>query len=446
MAIDTPTAYRNLVIYEVYVRNHGSHGTFADVVNDLERIRSMGVDVLWLMPIHPIGQLNRKGGYGSPYSISDYRSINPEYGTIEDFKRLVEQAHRLGLKVMIDVVYNHTSHDSLLLQQRPEWFRQDSNGKPITTVPEWADVIDLLHPNPELWDYLINCLIGWVRLGVDGFRCDVASIIPVEFWKQAKQSVAREKSNMIWLAESVHPDFIIERRRQGLRAHSDGELYCVFDLTYDYDIWPVWQAVVKNELPLSRYLESLLLQEAMYPDNSIKLRCVENHDQMRIMKLAPSFEQALAWTAFAAFNKGAFLIYAGQESAAVHTPSLFDVDRVVWKDYPLQAYITCLAQLKKMRELGEGKFILLEGDETIQATWILDNKQMLYGVFNVERVTNRIPVQLPDGVYENILNDHQVEVVARSIQAPHGAVILRAKTSEGLREFSCKAINYHALT
>lgn len=159
MATNSPKNLRNLVIYEIYVRNHSAEGTFNAVTSDLPRIRQMGVDVVWLMPIHPIGQLNKKGSLGCPYSIQDYRQVNPEYGSMEDFERLCQAAHTLGLKVMIDVVYNHTSHDSLLVQEHPDWYHQDANGQPVTTVPEWSDVIDLVYDhNPKLWDYQIESL------------------------------------------------------------------------------------------------------------------------------------------------------------------------------------------------------------------------------------------------------------------------------------------------
>ena len=150
MATDTPSSYRNLVIYEIYVRNHGVNGKFQDVEKDLPRLHTLGVDVLWFMPIHPIGVVNKKGSLGCPYSIRDYREVNPEYGTKDDFSRLVQKTHEMGMKVMIDVVYNHTAHDSVLVQLHPEYFHQDENGNPVTTVPEWSDVIDLKHPNPEL--------------------------------------------------------------------------------------------------------------------------------------------------------------------------------------------------------------------------------------------------------------------------------------------------------
>ena len=251
MATDTPLSYRSLVIYEIYVRNHGPHGSFADVTADLERIRSMGVDIVWFMPIHPIGKKNKKGSLGCPYSIADYREVNPEYGTKADFSLLIERAHSLGMKVMIDVVYNHTAHDSTLVHAHPEWFHQDANGIPITTVPDWSDVIDLKHPNPTLSQYLIETLQYWASFGVDGFRCDVASLLPEDFWVAARQAVAQVKPGVIWLAESVHAAFVGGRRAAGLAAISDSEVYRGFDLTYDYDIWPIFLSVVLGRVPVA---------------------------------------------------------------------------------------------------------------------------------------------------------------------------------------------------
>ena len=292
MASDTPLRFRNLVLYELYVRNHGPNGTFHDVEIDLPRIKRLGVDVVWLMPIHPIGKAKKKGSLGCPYSIADYRGVNPEYGSKADFKRLVDRAHSLGLKIMIDVVYNHTAHDSLLVEAHPEWFHQDDAGRPVSTVPDWSDVIDLLHPNPDLEDYLIDTLLMWIELGVDGFRCDVASLLPLGFWLRARQVAAEAKPGIIWLAESVHASWVAERRRDGLAALSDGELYRAFDLTYDYDIWPLWQAAVVGDAPVERYIEMLRFQDCIYPSNFVKMRCVENHDQRTHhgarVKLGPS--------------------------------------------------------------------------------------------------------------------------------------------------------------
>ncbi len=250
MATDTPSWFRNLVIYEVYVRNHGPHASFADVIADLPRLREMGVDVVWFMPIHPIGKIQKKGGLGCPYSIQDYREVNPEYGDSQIFAELCQAAHALGLKVMIDVVYNHTSHDALLLEQHPEWYHTDAGGHPVTTVPDWSDVIDLNYAdNPGLWDYQIETLKMWIQAGVDGFRCDVAPLLPLEFWLQARRAVAQFKPGVIWLAETVHTSFVIYRRENGLPTCSDGEMLQAFDLVYDYDIWVAWQKAVKRPRP-----------------------------------------------------------------------------------------------------------------------------------------------------------------------------------------------------
>jgi len=433
MAHDTLPSYRNLVIYEIYVRNHGPHGTFADVEADLPRIRSMGVDVLWFMPIHPIGQLNKKGDLGCPYSISDYREVNPEYGTRSDFAHLIERAHSLGLKVMIDVVYNHTAHDSVLVRDHPDWFHQDERGVPVTTVPEWSDVIDLKHPNAGLSAYLIETLQGWARFGVDGFRCDVASLLPQEFWREARRAVAEVKPGVIWLAESVHTAFVVERRSRGLSGISDGELYSAFDLTYDYDICSIWQAAVVGKVPVARYLEMVRFQDGIYPANFVKLRFVENHDQPRIMGLARSRSQAIAWTAFQAFNRGAFLIYGGQESAATHAPSLFDVDQVPWGDYELQPFLTRLAQLKKDPAQVLGQLVLLDAEPAIQAAWrIAWPGASLYGVFSTGAATGQVNVQLPDGIYADLLSGASVRVERGCAAMPDSAFIVHC---QGEREW-----------
>jgi hypothetical protein len=442
MAGDTPTSHRNLVIYEVYVRNHGPHGTFADVEADLPRIKGLAVDIVWLMPIHPIGRKNKKGSLGCPYSISDYRGINPEYGTRADFARLIERAHALGLQVMIDVVYNHTAHDSVLVRDHPEWFHQDEHGTPVTTVPGWSDVIDLKHPNPGLTAYLVETLQQWAAFGVDGFRCDVASLLPEDFWLAARRGVAEVKPGVIWLAESVHAGFVGYRRAVGLPTLSDSEVYRAFDLTYDYDIWPIWQAAVVGQAPVPRYLEMLRFQDCIYPGNYVKMRCAENHDQLRIMRLAPSRNQALAWTAFQAFNRGAFLIYAGQESEARHTPSLFDIDRVEWGHYELAPFLTTLARLKKDPAQVHGQFELLRAEPAIQAAWVHPGAG-LYGIFNVSGASGSVPIQLPGGNYTDLLSGGTVTIKRGRAPLPETAVVVRYGDEVVLQPFRAELLDFH---
>jgi hypothetical protein len=442
MAQDTPIEWRNLVIYEVYVRNHGPNGTFGDVEADLSRIQALGVDIVWFMPIHPIGKIQRKGTLGSPYSIVNYREVNPEYGTKEDFAQLIARAHDLGLKVMIDVVYNHTAHDSVLVQEHPDWFHQDETGVPVSTVLDWSDVIDLKHPNEALAKFLIDCLKMWAELGVDGFRCDVASLLPESFWVRARNAVAQVKAGVIWLAESVHAGFVAARRARGLTACSDSEVYRAFDLTYDYDIWPIWQTVVTGEAPVVRYLEMLRFQDSIYPTNFIKMRCAENHDQARIMALAPTRDLALAWTAFQAFNKGAWLLYGGQEAAAARTPSLFEIDKVEWGHYELAPFLTHLARLKKDPAQMAGQFVLLSDEPVIQATWYLPG-QSLYGVFNVTQAAGDATVRLPDGQYVDVLSGDSCTVRHGHLTLPTSAVILRYAEEIVLSHFYAPLLDFH---
>ena len=169
MARNTNVELRNAVIYSVYVRNHTQEGTFRALEADLPRIRALGTDIVWLMPIHPIGVEGKKGSLGCPYANRDYRDVNPEYGTMDDFRHLVDAIHAQGMKCIIDVVYNHTSPDSVLCHEHPEFFHRTAEGKFGNRIGDWADVIDLNYDAPGLWEYQIESLKVWAGI-VDGFR------------------------------------------------------------------------------------------------------------------------------------------------------------------------------------------------------------------------------------------------------------------------------------
>jgi len=234
----------------------------------------------------------------------------------------------------------------------------------------------------------------------------------------------------------VHTTFVAERRSRNLSGISDSELYAAFDLTYDYDICSIWQAAVVGKVPVARYLEMLRLQDGIYPASFVKMRFVENHDQPRIMGLARSRSEALAWTAFQAFNRGAFLIYGGQESAAAHTPSLFDVDKVAWGQYELQPFLTRLAQLKKDPAQISGQLVLLNAEPAIQAAWrIAWPGASLYGVFNTSAATGQVDVPLPDGAYVDLLSGTSVSVERGRTAMPDSAFIVRYSSKIELKPF-----------
>jgi glycosidase len=181
---------RHPTIYEVNVRQHTAAGTFVALEKDLPRIDSLGIDILWLMPIHPIGELNRKGSLGSYYSVKNYVGVNPEFGTLADFKHLVATAHQLGMKVIIDWVGNHTAWDHPWMNQHPDWYTRDASGNVVPPVADWSDVADLNFDNQDMRKEMIRSLEFWVKeCDIDGYRCDVAMMVPTDFWDEARAAL-----------------------------------------------------------------------------------------------------------------------------------------------------------------------------------------------------------------------------------------------------------------
>jgi len=390
------------------MRNHTQEGTFASLTSDLDRIKKLGTDIIWFMPIHPVGQKNKKGSLGCPYSIKDYRGVNPEYGSLEDFQAIVKEIHNRGMKVIIDVVYNHTSHDALLLEEHPEFYYRKEDGSLGNKVGDWSDIIDLDYTNKALWDYQIETLVYWVKQGVDGFRCDVAPMVPMDFWKEARKACGEVKEDVIWLSESVEPGFITELRKAGAVCHTDTETFEAFDILYDYDIYPTWKAYLQGQASLEDYMNALAGQEDIYPQNYIKMRYVENHDQMRAAQLIPDPDIRRNWTAFTYFVKGCTLVYAGQEVNDDHVPSLFDKDMVKWEGQASQEdYLASLAAVRHRPELQDYKMSLefkaLPG--VVQIRWDRPEgytgqgtAQALIGLFNFEKVTGEYPLDLTGSV------------------------------------------------
>ena len=426
MALNTPKTYRNQVMYSVYVRTHTPEGTFQALRSDLQRIKSLGVDIIWLMPIHPIGKKARKGTLGSPYAISDYRAVNPEYGTMDDFKTLVEDIHSLGMKCIIDVVYNHTSPDSWLVANHPEWFYHKPDGSFGNHVGDWSDIVDLDYTNKDLWDYQIETLKMWAGI-VDGFRCDVAPLVPLAFWLKAREEVEKVHPGCFWLSESIEPEFLSYLRGQGLVAHSDSEIFQAFDAAYDYDIFGTFRGYLEGKQPLSAYAEAVTRQESTYPENYVKLRYLENHDVARAAQMIPDETALLNWTAFLYFQKGMTLLYGGQEAGAVHRPGLFDKDDVIWKsgrDYT--DLLRRLSELKQEPLLTDSQYRVTALPRDILLATHEKGGSKLIGVFSVQGNASLVEIGLPDGQYENLLTGDLVEIYGGRIGVDGTPVIIKA--------------------
>ncbi|MBQ0835606.1 alpha-amylase family glycosyl hydrolase [Lactiplantibacillus pentosus] len=429
MARDTQTQLRNEMIYSVFVRNYSEAGNFAGVTADLQRIKDLGTDILWLLPINPIGEVNRKGSLGSPYAIKDYRKINPEYGTLDDFKALTTKAHELGMRVMMDIVYNHTSPDSVLATEHPEWFYHDAEGQLTNKVGDWSDVKDLDYGHHDLWQYQIDTLLYW-RQFVDGYRCDVAPLVPLDFWLEARKQVNAKYPGTLWLAESAGSGFIQELRSQGYTGLSDSELYQAFDMTYDYDVFSDFKDYWQGRRTVDQYVDLLQRQDATFPGNYVKMRFLENHDNARMMSLMHSESEAVNALTWIFMQRGIPLIYNGQEFGAEHQPSLFDRDVMVNDRHSdLTALIQKLVAIKQepLMRAADYQLAVVE-DGIIKVSYQAAGAALTAWIPLKGQVTT-VKTTLPDDHYQNILTDTAVEVKDHQLQVNGQPVLIKYTTN-----------------
>ena len=323
------------IIYEIYPRSFSREGTFAGIEKKLPALKKLGVTILWIMPIHPVGVKERKGTLGSPYSISDYYGINPEFGTLSDFQHLVDAAHREGFKFIIDLVANHTSWDSKMFTEHPEWFVKDSTGKFLPPNPDWTDVVKLNYKNRNMRRYMIRMMKYWVKdIGIDGYRCDVAEQVPVDFWNDARAALDSIKPVMM-LAEGQYAEF-------HLRA---------FDLTYSWNYYKAMSAVLDGSKPATE-MDSVLVRESRsYPKGSLRLRFSSNHDENAwdnpdVVKFG--HDGAMLAAVLTNTYPGVPLLYNGQEVGNDKKLGLFEKIDIDWtKGAQWRAFYTKLFSIRK---------------------------------------------------------------------------------------------------
>ena len=317
-ARQSPEWLRDAVIYEVYPRAFSPTADFKGVTAQLDRLKALGVTVLWLMPIHPTGKLKAKGTLGSPYAVRDFDAINPDYGTPDDLKRLVDAAHRRGMKVFIDIVINHTAWDSVLIEKHPDWYTHDSAGKIVPPNPDWVDVADLDWSRPALRQYMSEMLVRWLRdYGLDGFRCDYASGVPTDFWESVRPELDRVRPGLAFLAEADDPALLSK----------------AFDVDYAWDFYHAMSDALAGREPASHVREVWQRAEARYPRGALRLRFSDNHDQLRTTGQA-GLPAALAASALMFTLDGVPLLYNGMEvgdTTESAAPALFERMPISWE-------------------------------------------------------------------------------------------------------------------
>ena len=356
----------NVTIYQILVRNYSKEGTFKAVENDLERIKNLGVDIIYLCPIHKIGELKRKGTYGSPYANKDYYSITPDYGTLDDFKSLINKVHKLDMKIIIDMVFNHTAPDSVLLKEHPEYYFY-RDGKNANKVGDWSDIIDLETSLPETQDYLVNVLKYWKDVGVDGYRFDVASMVHINVFKKAREVLPKDT---IFLAESIDANFYQELKSRYILAFSDIELAEYFDMQYNYNWYHSFNAFLRGEEKLDVIIDKI------NKDTIVRANCLENHDVDRIAKVVKNNKALLTLLSFSFFLKGSGFIYMGEEYGIKHKPELFEKDPVDWKiDEVIYEYIQNLIKEKKNRGNIVSQEIIKTSERSLKVSLVNDQNQ-----------------------------------------------------------------------
>ena len=323
----------NLSIYEVNLRQYTESGTFKAFEQHLPRLKEMGVGILWFMPIHPIGKKNRKGSMGSYYSVKDYKAVNPDYGSLAEFKALVNHIHDMGMYVIIDWVANHTAWDNPMMLEHPEWFTKDEQGNFIPPVPDWSDVIDLNYDNPGLRAYMIDAMKFWLReTDVDGFRCDVAEMVPADFWNDARAELDRIKP-VFMLAEAESP-----------ALHEKA-----FDMTYCWKLYWIMNGIAEGKNSAADVDSFFIKEVETYPKDAYRMYFTTNHDEnsWNGTVFERMHDAAEMFAVFTAMIPGMPLVYSGQEAGLDKRLNFFEKDPIEWKAHPFQDLYTTLFKLKK---------------------------------------------------------------------------------------------------
>ena len=306
---------RDGVIYEIYPRAFSQQGNFNAITARLDELKDLGVTILWLMPIHPIGQEKKKGTIGSPYAVRDYYGINPDYGTSDDLKRLIHEAHARGLKVIIDIVANHTSWDSVLMKH-PEFYKHDAQGN-ITYPHDWYDIAALNYENQQLRGYMTDMLKYWIReFDLDGFRCDVAGEVPTDFWENARRELEQIKPDIVMLAEAHKAELQVK----------------AFDLDYSWPLHTALTNVLQGRGSASDLRDEWEKEVKEWPRGALHMRFSDNHDERRAIARFGE-PGALAASAFVFTLDGVPMLYNGMEvgdTTESGAPALFEKLPIFW--------------------------------------------------------------------------------------------------------------------
>ncbi len=408
--IQTPEWAKSATIYQLNTRQFTAEGTFSAAEKQLPRLKALGADIIWLMPIHPIGVKNRKGSLGSPYSVKDYFSVNPEFGTEDDLRAFIATAHRLGMKVILDWVANHTAWDNPLATDHPDWYERDWKGA-LRPTPwwDWSDIIDLDFRQPGLRKYMTEALKYWVReFDVDGYRCDVAGFVPIDFWNNARAEL-----------DAIKPVFMLaewEMRDMHARA---------FDMTYAWSWNEAMQNIAAGKADVNKLYVYYSWNESAYPKEALRMTYTSNHDANAWDGTAPErYGDALpAGVVLSVVGEGMPLIYNGQEAGESKRLKFFERDPIDWQPHPVGDLYASLFALKKQQSaLWNGRWgaRMVHVPNSVNSKVLSfvrqDERSKVFAVINFTAEPQR--VTLHEGLYPGSYIEHfsgeRVELVAET--------------------------------
>jgi alpha-amylase len=393
-------------IYEVNVRQYTKEGTFAAFKKELPRLRDMGIDILWFMPLTPISIEQRQGTLGSYYACNDYMAVNPEFGTTEDFVNLVNDAHSLGFKVLIDWVTNHTGIDHIWTTEHPDFYKKNEEGN-FYEANGWIDVIDLDYENTALRKAMVDAMKYWLtEFNIDGFRCDMAHLVPLDFWEEARTELDKQKQ-LFWLAECEVPEY-----------------HKVFDATYTWQFLHTAERLYRGEASLYDFENVLHQYKTQYPSTALRLYFTSNHDEnshsgSEYVRLGLSAKAFAVFTA--TWQNTLPLIYSGQEMPNKKQLKFFDKDEIEWTgQYLLHDFYKTLLNLRKTNAA------MRVGDDTVETIrikttaddWIYgfqkqNGESKVLVMLNLS-AQSKIKIKLTDnyvsGKYKSVFSGLQIDI------------------------------------
>lgn len=427
---EMPEWANDAIIYKVNVRQFTKEGTFEAFTEHLPRLKELGIDVLWFMPIHPISKTKRKGTLGNCYAVSDYRAVNPEFGNITDFKKLVEQAHEMGFKVVLDWVANHTGWDHQWITQHPEWYTKGKDGA-ITSpkyleenssvnMSDWTDVADLNFDNPNLHLEILREMLFWIlEMDIDGFHCDEADEIPLKFWDLARREI-----------ESVEPLFMLA---EGAKSDYQKE---AFDIQYAEEFHQIINQIAKGEKDVNSLDEYLDREQKAFPYNEMSLMRYtanlsnnhkENHEQFG--------DATKALTVLTYTLPGMPLIHCGQEMGFDKHLEAFEKDEIVWKDKKeMTNFYESLNRLKKHSsalQIGDGvgdfKKVLTSKSKYVYAFMRQSGENYVLTVVNLSNKEQRFTLETaeyPAGFRNGLTMDKRMADIGKMTLPAWGYSVL----------------------